>query len=394
MSNENFLVGIVDDEAFCREMTEMTLANAGIQTLACASGKECLALFESGQTRPDLLLLDIELEDMEGYEVCRRIRAAGEDEIQIIFLSGHDDLDSRLESYDAGGNDFIAKPPEAAELLRKVEIARRTRLSLTGLKQEKKSAEEIIGVTLTNLDEMGSIQKFLRSLLNCQTLESLANLVISSLAAYGCHTVVQLRVPLETLTLTAEGAATPLEQSILDQSSQMERLFQFRSRMVVNYDNISVLVTNMPLQDDALSGRIRDYAAVVAEAAQSATEGIAARMEVVHRARKMQELARASRDSVTALREQHRQQQSQTRIELDSMANHVEDMYYKLGLSQYQELMISDTVRTSASRVVDLFDVGLQFEEDFDAILLSLEEASNIQMEEDRKENTQTEVWL
>ncbi len=397
MSENDFLVGIVDDEAFCRDMAEMSLTNAGFRSLECASGRACLALFEPGKpvsVLPDLLLLDIELGDIEGYEVCRRIRAAGYDEIQIIFVSSHDDLDSRLACYDAGGTDFIAKPLESAELIRKVNIAQRTRQALVGLKQEKHSAEESTSVALTSLDEMGSIQKFLRSLLGYQTLESLASLVISSLKAYGCRSVVQLRVPQETRTLTAEGEATPLEQSILDQSSKMERLFQFRSRMIVNYDNISLLVTNMPLDDEALSGRIRDYAAVVAEAAQAAAEGIAARMEIVDRARKMQELARASRDSVTILREQYRQQQSQTRAELDSMADHVENMYYKLGLSQHQEMIVSDVVRSSAERVLELFKIGLQFEEQFDTILLALEEAGNIAMEEDRQDATRTDVWL
>lgn len=394
MDNDEFLIGIVDDEAFCRDMLSMTLERCGFPTIAFDSGEGCLASFETGQGLPYLLLLDIELGDMEGYEVCRRIRAAGHHDLQIIFVSSHDDLDSRLASYDAGGNDFIAKPVESAELLRKVQIAQRTRQALAGLKREKHTAEEVTSAVLANLDEMGSIQKFLRSLLGCQTLESLAGQVIDSLSAYACHSVVQLRVPQETRTLTAEGVATPLEQAILDQSRKMGRLFQFRSRMIVNYENISILVTNMPQHDEALAGRIRDYAAIIAEAAQAATEVIARQMDIAGRARNMQELARASRDSVTALREQYLQQQSQTRVELDGMTHHVESLYYKLGLSQHQESLVSDAVRSSTGRVLDLFQLGLQFEAQFDAILLGLEAASNIQMEDQVMETTRTDVWL
>lgn len=394
MTNDQFRICIVDDEEFCCMVASAALKDAGFRPAVCSSGEACLALYDSGDNPPDLLLLDIELGGIDGYEVCRRIRAAGHDDVQIIFVSGHNDLDSRLASFDAGGNDFITKPLLPEELVRKVILAIRSRQSVLELKRDKTAAEEMSNLALTSLDEMGAIQKFLRSLLGCRTLETLGRLVISTLAPYGCNSVVQLRTAQETRTLTREGSATPLEESILDQSKQMERLFQFRSRMIVNYERISILVTNMPLADEVLAGRIRDYAAVIAEAADAAMESIAVRMDVVARANELQELARASRDSVTTLREQYRSQQTETRRELDGMADNVESMYYKLGLSPHQEMMISDIVRTSVSRVLDLFAIGLLFEDQFEQILSSLEKASNILVEKEKAEVVSTEVWL
>ena len=76
------------------------------------------------------------------------------------------------------------------------------------------------------------------------------------------------------------------------------------------------------------------------------------------------------------------------------MADNVESMYYKLGLSPHQEMMISDIVRTSVSRVLDLFAIGLLFEDQFEQILSSLEKASNILVEKEKAEVVSTEVWL
>lgn len=395
MTNDQFRVGIVDDEEFCRMVAAAALKDAGFHPSECASGEECLAQYLDGDNPPDLLLLDIELAGMDGYEVCRRIRAAGHDDVQIIFVSGHNDLDSRLMSFDAGGNDFITKPLLPEELVRKVILAIRTRQILIDLKRDKSAAEEMSTLAMTSLDEMGAIQKFLRSLLGCRTLESLGALVIATLAPYGCNSVVQLRrTPRQMVTLTQHGPATPLEESILEQASHMERIFQFRSRMIVNYDHISVLITNMPVDDEAKAGRIRDYAAIVAEAADAAVQNISLLMEVIDRAGEMQELARAARDSVAALRERHGHQQVTTRQELGAMVERIEGMYYKLGLSSHQEELISDTVRTSINTVLELFAIGHEFDVQFEQILAGLQEASSIAFDDGGSDAVSAEVWL
>jgi FixJ family two-component response regulator len=394
MNDKQYEICIVDDDELCRVVYSLALIEAGFSPVEYASGDDFLSAYANGGRKLDLLLLDIEMSGLDGHEVCRRLQSSGYVDVPVIFISAHDDLDSRLASYDAGGSDFIAKPFLPEELLYKVKSALKTRSHLTELEQEKAAAEEMSTLALTSVDEMGSIQKFLRGLLACRTLETLGGLVISSLAPYGCNSIVRLRAGQEVRTITAYGEATPLEHSILDHASDMERLFQFSTRMVVNYTHLSILVTNMPIADEALAGRIRDYAAVVADAADVAVESIAMRLEAVARAREMQTLAGISRESLDTLRSQYLHQQKQTRQELDGMADGVENMYYKLGLSQNQELLISDIVRSSVARVVELFDAGVQFDDQFEHILGELEKVGRIFAGGEKPDLVQAEVWL
>lgn len=85
------------------------------------SGEDGLTKFE--RFAPDMLLLDINLPEMDGYEVCRRIRS---DEkmgfVKILILSGNRSIDERLEGFKAGADDFITKPFVPAELLAKIEV--------------------------------------------------------------------------------------------------------------------------------------------------------------------------------------------------------------------------------------------------------------------------------
>lgn len=394
MASDPSHICIVDDEEFCRMTAAAALDDSRFRLSDCSSGEECLALFEAGGDLPGLVLLDIEMQGLDGYEVCKRIREMGHDDVQIIFVSGHDDLDCRLACFDAGGNDFIAKPPEPEELRRKALLAIKSCQDFLRLAKEKADAEEMSTMAIEGMDEMTAVQKFLRGILGCRSLSSLGELVISSLSAYGCESCVQLRASTETVTLTPHGEASPLELSIFDQTKDLERIFQFRSRMIINYDRISLLITNMPEETDPLAGRIRDYGAIVAEAADAGVEGISLRLEVVQRATEMQALARESRDSIELLREQSGNQQRVARQELEQMVERVESMYYRLGLSPQQEEMISDTVRDTTRAVLELFDLGAEFDARFARILAGLEKASEIAVETEEPEIASTEVWL
>lgn len=395
---QNAQICVVDDEEYSRVAAVAALQEAGYQPVECDSGAACLdwlAFAQQGAIDlPHLLLLDIEMPGPDGYETCRQLRAAGHDDLAVIFVSAHDDLDSRLAAYEAGGNDFIAKPIWPEELARKVDLALTHQQHLRALRQDLSSAEEMTTLALSSLDEMGSVQKFLRSLLGCREQETLARLVIDAFAAYGCQAVVQLRSNQEAMTWSAQGVASPLEGSIIEQSRQMGRLFQFSRRMVVNYERMSVLVSQLPVDDEELTGRIRDHAAVIAEAADAAMDGIALRLDVLARAQRMQALSRHSGELLGRLQLQYRQQQKLTRTDLEAMVDEVEHMYYRLGLSREQEELISDTVRSATGRVLQLFALGESFDEQFNQILQELDEAGQVELEAQRTELTQAEVWI
>jgi two-component system, sensor histidine kinase and response regulator len=110
----------VDDEPanaiVLRELLDSTYTVA-----TASSGEEALGLLPS--FKPDLILLDIMMPGINGYETCRRIRKnSGHKFVKIIMLSGRSDLKQRLEGYSAGADDFIGKPFDLDELQQKVKI--------------------------------------------------------------------------------------------------------------------------------------------------------------------------------------------------------------------------------------------------------------------------------
>ena len=116
MSGE--LILIVDDAPANREMLEAILSPRGYAVLAARSGEEALAKVASH--RPDLVLLDILMPRLDGYQVCRRLRSDPDTRYLPVVMITASELEERVRALEAGADDFIQKPFDQAELLARV----------------------------------------------------------------------------------------------------------------------------------------------------------------------------------------------------------------------------------------------------------------------------------
>jgi twitching motility two-component system response regulator PilG len=116
------LVMAIDDSPIIRTVIEHTLARVGIRVIAFADGPNALrALQEQRAPVPDLLLLDIDLPRMTGYEIVDLLRSASAyRDIHIVMLSGHNGILDKVRSRIAGAQDYIRKPFKASDLAKLV----------------------------------------------------------------------------------------------------------------------------------------------------------------------------------------------------------------------------------------------------------------------------------
>src|SRR5215218_2632303 len=115
---------LADDDPITLETLEACLAPEGFTTLLARDGREALALWE--KHRPDLLCLDIMMPHVDGYEVCRRVRAA-DSRVPVLFLSAKSEEIDVVVGLQLGADDFIRKPFGKHELLARIRsVLRRT----------------------------------------------------------------------------------------------------------------------------------------------------------------------------------------------------------------------------------------------------------------------------
>lgn len=120
---------VVEDEPSIRTLLEATLRLTGYEVSSTDTGQS--ALLEVERREPHLVLLDVMLPDLDGFEVTRRLRAAGND-CPILFLTARTGTDDRISGLSVGGDDYVSKPFSIEEVLLRIEaILRRTAPTIT-----------------------------------------------------------------------------------------------------------------------------------------------------------------------------------------------------------------------------------------------------------------------
>jgi two-component system, OmpR family, response regulator len=118
---------VVDDEEYIRDLVSSALRIAGFQSMTAGDGARALAAVTADN--PDLVILDVGLPGIDGFEVCRRLRDDG-DETPVIFLTARDTAEDRVSGFTKGGDDYLTKPFSLEELVARVRaVLRRTQRS-------------------------------------------------------------------------------------------------------------------------------------------------------------------------------------------------------------------------------------------------------------------------
>lgn len=123
MAGEHLL--IVDDEGNLRSMLSAALRHHGFTVTEAENGRQ--ALEQVAKEHPDLLVLDVMLPELDGFEVCRRLRSDG-DHTPVLFLTARDGTEDKVRGLTLGGDDYLQKPFSLDELVARAQaVLRRTK---------------------------------------------------------------------------------------------------------------------------------------------------------------------------------------------------------------------------------------------------------------------------
>lgn len=138
---------VVDDDPNIRELVRLFLEREGIDVFEASNGSEALAKLES--TRADMVILDIMMPQMDGWELCRTLRAAGE--TPVLMLTAKGETSQKIKGFDLGADDYIVKPFEPLELVARVKallkrcrIAHSQTVEVGGLRMNRKTHEVLV----------------------------------------------------------------------------------------------------------------------------------------------------------------------------------------------------------------------------------------------------------
>jgi diguanylate cyclase (GGDEF)-like protein/PAS domain S-box-containing protein len=151
LSHTSAKILVVDDAPDNLRVLSATLSAQGYEVRCAKNGS--MALVGAQASPPDLILLDINMPDMDGYEVCQYIKADEKTrEIPVIFLSAFDDVLDKVKAFKAGGVDYITKPFQTEEVLARIEIQLNLQLAKAEIQKLNTGLEQRVQKRTNQLD--------------------------------------------------------------------------------------------------------------------------------------------------------------------------------------------------------------------------------------------------
>ncbi|WP_301102570.1 response regulator [Propionivibrio sp.] len=352
--DQSFTVFVVDDDPLVLEIISTTL-EPDYQVQTFASAEDCLARLAT--EKPDFFLLDVSLPGMDGYTLCRQIKDDSALRLTpVTFLSGHDGIEDRVQGYEAGGADFIVKPFEPEELLRKLMVAQNLMLNQRSLAARLEDAELLSSMVIASMDETGILLQFMSKLIAMDSAEEIAIGLLELMQRFKLDGVVQTRLSSATQTLSAAGQNLPLEVSIIEHLRDQGRIFEFHKRSVHNFERVTVMVNNLPKDDPDFCGRLRDHLSVAAQGVDSRLKAL--QMEEDNRLAQMgiQTALKDIGDTLMSLREVQQGNTTASSKLIDELQKTLLNSFYRLGLTDIQEKFLQDLVGNFMDQMVKLLN--------------------------------------
>jgi len=156
MNKGNRVILVVDDNRDNLRLLSTILSDAGYGVRVAMNGE--MALESVNSTPVDLILLDIRMPGVDGYEVCRRLKSDEKTkDIPVLFISAAKEIEEKVKSFSVGGVDYISKPFQSEEILARVKVHLEIRELQNQLEQANENLEEKVGERTSELKDANEV---------------------------------------------------------------------------------------------------------------------------------------------------------------------------------------------------------------------------------------------
>ncbi|MCP4984153.1 MAG: response regulator [Gammaproteobacteria bacterium] len=367
--SKNALILCVDDEPVNLTIMQELLQDS-YELVTVSSGESCLQ--QVSIAKPDLILLDVNMPDMDGLETCKRLRIDSESvEIPIIFVSALATHEELMAGYEAGGDDYITKPFSEDILQKKVQIALASQLRKQELKNISEQAVEALKKTLTNSEELGMVVRFLHQCRAAHKLDDLARNVFDCLREFELDGSLLILAEPENRLWFSDDIVRPMEAQILESLRGQDRVLSFGTRLAINSDFVSLLVRNLPSGSEQMA-RLRELLTIMIEGLDARLYAMQSEMLQNQRRDVLLGAMESTRENLDNLTIRHKQQKENALGIIAQLEVEFEKSLSGLDLTKQQKAVLMNVIESAAANFQSVYDDGINLDEQFDGIIEQL----------------------
>jgi CheY-like chemotaxis protein len=306
--------------------------------------------------------------DMDGYEVCRRIKAnPATSDIVVMFVSARGSVEERMEGYSVGAEDYIVKPFAHGELKSKLSHLGQILLEKDSLEQQIEDATSTAFSAMATSSEMGQIVNYIEQIGRIDNVTELVHALIGCLSSFGLSCNMELRIDDEKQHFATSGLCSPIVLELFEILKSKGRLHEFQNRILVNYDSLSLLILNMPDDDEQKHGRIRDHVCFIVSVSEQQLRSILTRQALEAQQSNLSEVISMVHSKFTGLMTLLDDNRKNNEEVFRALQEQFENRIPTMGLDEDQEVFIfthvDEAIQNSVAREESINKVRLAFSE-------------------------------
>ncbi|MCB1802899.1 MAG: response regulator [Gammaproteobacteria bacterium] len=370
----------IDDDKISHKMIRRALEPSGYDPRPAFTGEEGLAA--ALENPPDVILLDVEMPGMNGYDVCTQLRQHDATrDVPVIFLSSHSSLRERMQGYEVGADDYLVKPFEPENLLARINVLQRFRIQRSELLSRYEAAKETAMIAMTGTSELGMAMQFLERSHSLSTTEDLANALFEVTRNLELSCCLFVCVDGEQQWFADGEGIRPLEQELVTMSDRAQRFVDFGARTIINYQHLSLLVRNMPVQDMQRYGRTKDLLPLLLSSVDTRIGNLHAEQAMMQQSHELLAAFGRIRSSFYHFARNLIDSQEQSDRLLRDMLQELNQDFLRMGLEEDQEAYVLNRIDVAIEEAIEKIDASDALRDTLLVLLPSLKSVYHQQQE-------------
>ncbi len=364
-SNQALILCVDDEPVNLTIMEELLQDNYALAT--AKSGEECLQ--QVAAEKPDLILLDVNMPDLDGLETCQRLKEDPETaDIPIVFVSALASHAELMAGYEAGGDDYVTKPFSEEILVKKIDVVLASQQRKQELKRISDDAVQALEESLSATEQLVEVVRFLHQSRAAGSIDELVR------RAFDCLRKMELDGSMlvvdgdENRIWFSDDIDRPMERQILESLRGQDRVVSFGTRLAFNSDHATLLVRNLPRDDEGIA-RSRALLAILTESMESRMREMESDSRLDDRRQMLAKMLAATREGIARIDAEHQDRKARTHEILATLGDEIKRSLLEMDLPKTRQTALLKIIEHSRRQAESVYENGVGIDDDFQAIV-------------------------
>lgn len=296
-------------------------------------------------------------------------------DLPLVVLSSSDELRDKLEAFELGVSDYLGPNVSVEEICARISKTIFHQVASEQLKDRLEMANETAFSVMSDNSDLGSNIQFLLGVNHCSNLDELGQLFFRALGNYKVTCSLQMRSLYEVKDMEANGMAKDLESQLLFQMKDGGRYIDFGRRTVVNYGQVSLLIRDMPVDDDRRYGAVKDNTFALIQGVDARLKALDEHHKLLEEKQALQKLSQDVKSVMTQIDESYQEVMRHIVETVENLADKIHNRIPNLALSEEQEGFFEEVADNCVSETNKIFNQGLQVDEVFQRLSENMDRA-------------------